>query len=197
MMPVSLTAFILRLFVLLVLAIGYPALHGTQATHAAPKPKAACADRLDNDGDGLVDRKDPGCTSKQDNSENDAPPPPPTPQCADGVDNDGDGLVDFGTDPGCESLTDDDESNAPPPPTTECNDGLDNDGDGTVDYPEDSFCDSPSDVSERPQCSDGYDNDGDGKVDGPIRIVVDDGTTPPPVDPECTARDGSDNDESS
>lgn len=40
---------------------------------AAPKSKPACADRIDNDGDGLVDYKhkggDPDCTSRQDDSE--------------------------------------------------------------------------------------------------------------------------------
>jgi hypothetical protein len=32
-------------------------------------PPAACADRLDNDGDGLIDLADPGCSSSSDNDE--------------------------------------------------------------------------------------------------------------------------------
>jgi beta-glucanase (GH16 family) len=79
-----------------------------------PPPPAACADGLDNDGDGLVDLADPGCSGWSDDDETNAPPPPP-PACADGLDNDGDGLVDL-ADPGCSSTSDDDETNAPPPP---------------------------------------------------------------------------------
>ncbi len=42
---------------------------------AAAKPQ--CMDRIDNDGDGLVDLADPGCSSKQDSSEVNTPPPTP------------------------------------------------------------------------------------------------------------------------
>ena len=77
------------------------------------RPPSACADGLDNDGDGRVDYPaDPGCTSRQDDSEADIPP-----ACADGKDNDGDGLVDYPADPGCASTRDDNEYN-PPLPTT-------------------------------------------------------------------------------
>lgn len=38
-----------------------------------PKPKTACADGLDNDGDGLFDMSDPGCSSPDDNDEYNAP----------------------------------------------------------------------------------------------------------------------------
>jgi len=48
---------------------------------------------LDNDGDGLIDLSDPGCSGASDNSETNytsAPPPPPPPPspstCADSVD---------------------------------------------------------------------------------------------------------------
>lgn len=84
----------------------------------SPAP-AACADGLDNDGDGLADYpSDPGCTSSTDYSESDPlpPPPPPAAACADGLDNDGDGVTDYPADPGCNSLSDDDEYNPPPPP---------------------------------------------------------------------------------
>ncbi len=36
-------------------------------------PKAACYDGLDNDNDGRVDARDPGCSSTQDMSENSEP----------------------------------------------------------------------------------------------------------------------------
>src|SRR3989339_184373 len=87
----------------------------------------ACNDWIDNDGDGLVDMDDPGCTSPTDDNEYNAPVQPK--QCADGIDNDWDGLIDM-DDPGCTSPTDDNEYNAP---VFQCNDGLDNDGDGLVD----------------------------------------------------------------
>jgi len=41
-----------------------------------PPPAAACADGVDNDGDGKVDLSDPGCSSATDTDETDAPPPP-------------------------------------------------------------------------------------------------------------------------
>ncbi len=44
-----------------------------------PPPAAACADGVDNDGDGLVDLADPGCTDATDTDETDSPPPPPPP----------------------------------------------------------------------------------------------------------------------
>ena len=79
-----------------------------------PPPTTQCSDGVDNDGDGLIDLADPGCTDANDNDETGGPPPPTT-QCSDGVDNDGDGLIDL-ADPGCASSSDNDESNAPPPP---------------------------------------------------------------------------------
>ncbi len=146
---------------------------------APPPPAAQCNDGIDNDGDGLVDMDDPGCTDVNDNDEYNAPP---ATQCNDGVDNDGDGLVDM-DDPGCTDASDNDEYNAPP--ATQCNDGVDNDGDGLVDM-NDPGCTDASDNDEYnapapvTQCNDGIDNDGDGLVD------MD--------DPGCT--DASDNDES-
>jgi hypothetical protein len=44
-----------------------------------PPPAAQCADGADNDGDGLVDLNDPGCTDTADNDETNAPPPSPPP----------------------------------------------------------------------------------------------------------------------
>jgi len=70
---------------------------------AAPK---ACNDKIDNDGDGYTDYpNDPGCSSRQDNSELD-----PSVECDDGSDNDGDGDTDY-NDGGCSGPTDDDETN--------------------------------------------------------------------------------------
>jgi hypothetical protein len=59
-----------------------------------------CEDGLDNDGDGLVDDQDPGCTGPADPSELDAF------ACNNGLDDDGDGLIDM-DDPGCTRPGDD------------------------------------------------------------------------------------------
>jgi hypothetical protein len=84
---------------------------------------AACADGLDNDGDGRTDYPDdPGCSSATDGSENDASLP-----CDNRLDDDGDGLVDYPRDPGCH-----DPSWVAENP--QCSDGVDNDGDGKADW---------------------------------------------------------------
>ncbi len=44
-----------------------------------PAIKTQCSDGLDNDGDGLVDMKDAGCSSPQDDDEKDSPSPVPPP----------------------------------------------------------------------------------------------------------------------
>ena len=46
----------------------------SNATTPPPLP-AQCADGIDNDGDGLIDMADPGCTSPSDNDETDPAPP--------------------------------------------------------------------------------------------------------------------------
>ncbi len=109
---------------------------------------AACADGVDNDGDGWVDfPADAGCLSATDRDETDPAPPPPAAACADGRDNDGDGRVDFPADPGCASANDTDETDPPPPPAA-CADGRDNDGDGLTDFPADPGCASLADNDE-------------------------------------------------
>ncbi len=108
-----------------------------------PGPTAQCADRRDNDRDGRIDMRDPGCSSPSDNDERNTTPPPA--QCADGRDNDGDGRIDM-RDPGCSSPSDNDERNTTPPPA-QCADGRDNDGDGRIDM-SDPGCSSPSDNDE-------------------------------------------------
>lgn len=78
----------------------------------AVPPVRQCSDRIDNDGDGLIDYPaDPGCSWAKDNDETNLVPPA---QCADTVDNDGDGLIDYPFDPGCANTSDNDEYNAPP-----------------------------------------------------------------------------------
>ncbi|MFH1333116.1 MAG: hypothetical protein ABIH53_02700 [archaeon] len=126
--------------------------------------KSLCEDGLDNDGDGLVDMDDPGCSNPEDDDEYNAPDP--VYQCSDGIDNDNDGLVDM-QDPGCSGPTDNSEYNMP---LRQCIDGIDNDGDGLIDM-NDPGCTSWLDNNEynepQPtyQCSDGLDNDNDGLVD--------------------------------
>ena len=58
----------------------------------------ACANDLDDDGDGLTDLADPGCLDPTDDDEADPADPP---LCANGVDDDDDGLVDWPDDPDC------------------------------------------------------------------------------------------------
>lgn len=89
----------------------------------------ACEDGADNDGDGLADGNDPGCTGPSDDDEKEASLP-----CDDGLDDDGDGAVDL-EDPGCTDGLDPSEYGV-----TECDDGVDNDGDGRTDYPDDADC---------------------------------------------------------
>src|SRR5690606_38505357 len=72
---------------------------GTDPVDPASVP-GACANGLDDDGDGLVDLADPGCADATSATE--------APQCSNGVDDDGDGLVD-GDDPHCRSASDDRE----------------------------------------------------------------------------------------
>src|ERR1044071_7928822 len=55
----------------------------------AKGPKSGCTDGVDNDGDGLADGADPGCTSDGDDSEHGSA------ACDDGVDNDNDGTTDY------------------------------------------------------------------------------------------------------
>ena len=73
-------------------------------------PVYQCGDGIDNDGDGLIDLQDPGCTDAGDNDETDKVPS--TTQCSDGIDNDGDGLIDL-ADLDCINAQDDDESTPP------------------------------------------------------------------------------------
>ena len=123
-----------------------------------PDPRPACANERDDDGDGLIDADDPGCTSEDDEDEGGDPPP----ACDNGVDDDGDGVADL-DDRGCASADDDDETDA----AAACANGLDDDGDGLVDLL-DPGCAGPDDGDESdppPACANGLDDDGDGSID--------------------------------
>jgi hypothetical protein len=113
---------------------------GTEISRTfAASAAAACADGIDNDGDGGVDLADAGCASAADTSER-----TPAYICDDGVDNDLDGATDFDPvtladlgdatritlgqgDPACSSPTAGRE-------LTQCQDGMHNDGDGKMDF---------------------------------------------------------------
>ena len=76
-------------------------------TGAGGPGAAACADGLDNDGDGLFDYpSDPGCLSPDDTDERN----PGGPACDDGIDNDGDLLIDYPADRECDSPYDTSEA---------------------------------------------------------------------------------------
>src|SRR3972149_448220 len=111
-----------------------------------------CQDGSDNDGDGVTDLADPGCSSSSDNTENTA-----TTQCQDGLDNDNDQATDL-SDFSCSGATDNDETN----PKAQCQDGVDNaDPEDTLfDFGSDSGCSSKQDNDEgnTVQCNDGIDN---------------------------------------
>ena len=70
--------------------------NGVEVPHGARGGRPACNNNIDDDGDGQVDRIDPGCPSSTLFSYASTE----SPQCDDGLDNDGNGLVDF-SDPKC------------------------------------------------------------------------------------------------
>ena len=68
--------------------------------------KRACADGIDNDGDGKIDLADPGCTYDDPISDDDETDPATPPACANGIDDDGNGFTDYPQDPGCDAAGD-------------------------------------------------------------------------------------------
>ncbi|MBN2203105.1 MAG: hypothetical protein JW700_02895 [Candidatus Aenigmarchaeota archaeon] len=123
-----------KLFVLLVISVISVGLF-VQAAFAKPTTRALaeCKDGIDNDGDGLSDLNDPGCSSKNDKSELDS-----SVECDDGLDNDEDGNVDY-NDSGCTGPTDTDES--------DCGDGICEGGETSGNCPADcGYSDSCSDT---------------------------------------------------
>ena len=143
-----------------------------------------CSNGVDDDGDGLIDLADQGCSSPTDDDESN-PPPVSAPACSNGTDDDGDGFVDS-NDPNCHTDGDPNNFSSYNPngvsetgalPT--CWNGVDDDGDGKTDFPLDQGCSSATDTDETDPsdgggggventlqlCSDGLDNDNDAKVD--------------------------------
>jgi hypothetical protein len=125
---------------------------GSESHSVAPPEQ--CADKIDNDGDGLIDAADPQCHTDGNAGNPGSYNPGGTSeagsgaQCADGKDNDGDGLVD-GADPGCH--TDGDATN---PDSYSASDNSEGEG-GT----------GSGGSGNGVQCADGKDNDGDGLID--------------------------------
>jgi formylglycine-generating enzyme required for sulfatase activity len=85
-----------------------------------------CGDEADNDGDGLSDLADPGCSDASDLDEH-----APALACDDGADNDGDGKADYlaagGGDPACASPSAARED-------SQCQDGVNNDYSPGIDF---------------------------------------------------------------
>ncbi len=157
-----------------------------------------CQNKKDDDGDGLIDATDPGCSDPQDNQENDG-----TTHCQDGIDNDGDGAVDS-LDPGCfdakgkyQKIMNSEGADKKP----ECSDGLDNDGDGRIDWQGDFNCTGALDNQEAgplPLCANTKDDDKDGKIDAEDPDCANRGDNSEAGGPKGTAlpacSDGADND---
>lgn len=82
-----------------------------ETTVAVVPVARACADGIDNDGDGQIDfPNDSGCSSADDDDETNPP------ACSDGIDNDGDGRIDYPNDAGCSAPEDNDETDPCKPP---------------------------------------------------------------------------------
>jgi cysteine-rich repeat protein len=81
-----------------------------------------CGNGLDDDGDGLADAADPGCSGPSDPWEGSL-----TAVCDDGEDGDGDGFVDVPDDPGCRTPLSLKEN-------PQCQDGLNNDAKPGIDF---------------------------------------------------------------
>ncbi|MCC6746556.1 MAG: hypothetical protein IT371_02795 [Deltaproteobacteria bacterium] len=144
-----------------------------------------CGNQTDDDGDGLVDCRDPDCLGQPGCNE------PPRPEvCGNGLDDDGDGRVDCkdpdcAAEPGCAGLfelcanrQDDDGDGlvdcadldcvldpACKPTTEDCNNRLDDDGDGLVDCRDPDCAGTPACPAGPEQCTNQQDDDGDGAID--------------------------------
>jgi hypothetical protein len=150
-----------------------------------------CDDRVDNDGDQLIDCADPDCEGQTGPQEQVCERPEMT--CNDGADNDGDDLRDC-ADPSCEGQIGSCAELCEQPEQT-CTDGFDNDGDGAKDCadtdcegqrgPQEELCEIPE-----ASCNDGSDNDGDGDADcGDTNCA-----SAPNCNPETVCNDNIDND---
>jgi len=171
---------------------------GTGGTPPDGGPRFACADGIDNDADGLIDLRDPGCVGPEDTDETDAVS---VPQCSNGLDDDEDGLPDL-ADPNCTGESDPSEQGENE--VTGCTNEVDDDGDGLIDFPNDPGCRAAGDdtedsdaVGERPTCANALDDDGDGATDYPedpgCQGLGDMNEADPAVAPVCA--NGLDDDE--
>jgi DNA-binding beta-propeller fold protein YncE len=137
---------------------------------APPGPE--CSNRIDDDGDGLVDAPaDPNCASAADLSE--------SLDCKNNLDDDGDGSIDYPADPQCMSAADGSE-------TVDCTNGVDDDGDGLIDAADPACSNAELPNRENPRCDDGLDNDADGAIDW------DGGPGAATPDPQCSGKPFSD-----
>jgi hypothetical protein len=150
-----------------------------------PTGFTACQDGFDNDGDGVSDLWDTGCSGPADPNEGAGG----RAQCANGRDDDGNGLADFPFDPACAAAGDNREVVEGPPPA--CANGVDDDADGATDFPADTGCAGAADDDEvftgrALACADGLDNDSDGFYDFPREAQCEygldetEGRAPPP-----------------
>ncbi|HVF78108.1 MAG TPA: LPXTG cell wall anchor domain-containing protein [Solirubrobacteraceae bacterium] len=117
---------------------------------------AACSDRVDNDGDGVIDAADPGCHTDG-NANNPASFDPNDTSEADartGGSGGGDGGGDGGDDG-------DNAGSGGSGGATQCSDGADNDGDGVIDA-DDPGCHTDGD----PNNAASYNPDDDSEADG-------------------------------
>ncbi len=163
--------------------------------HSGPQPTSptspisACSDHKDNDGDKLIDGRDPGCADGTEAPANTTAPS----ECSDGQDNDGDKLID-GRDPGCADGT---EAPANTTAPSECSDGQDNDGDKLIDGRDPGCADgteAPANTTAPSECSDGQDNDGDTLIDGRDPGCADGTEAPANTTAPSECSDGQDND---
>ena len=122
----------------------------------------ACANRADDDRDGLVDYPaDPECESPRDNSESELNSRQEwdsnrlistLSECLDGIDNDDDGLVDL-NDVACSSPSDlaheSDDQSFSVDELPACADQIDNDEDALIDWPSDPNCGATEQIKNR------------------------------------------------
>ncbi len=143
----------------------------------AASTEVSCTNKVDDDGDTLVDCSDPDCA--------DATVCQPETPCDDGIDNEGDGDGD------CADIDCDGQGFCEHGTELSCADDNDNDGDGfgdcaDVDCNGQGICEHGTELS----CTDGNDNDGDNLTD----CADPDCATMPTCTTETVCDDGEDND---
>ncbi len=148
-------------------------------------PEVACANKQDDDGDGLTDCADNDCASDAACQNL-----PKETVCDNQKDDDGDGATDC-DDGDCAGLA----GCIVPPHETNCTDKVDNDKDGAIDCADNDCASSASCVKPLHElnCKDGVDEDVDGKTDCADSDCVAD-TACTGVASETVCGDGIDND---